>query len=57
MEIVALLLAWAFALTFVAFVGRPKQKTVIPVPVRVSVQQPKARMARYSALRQNNRQH
>ena len=51
MEIVALLLAWAFALTFVAFTGKPKQKTPKAVPIRVPAQLP-----RNSVLRQINRQ-
>lgn len=39
MEIVALLLAWALALTFVAFTGKPKQKTLKAAPVRVPARQ------------------
>ncbi len=50
MEIVALLLAWAFALTFVAFTGKPKQKTPKAVPVRVPV-----RLSRNEMLRRINR--
>ncbi len=51
MEIVALLLAWAFALTFVAFTGKPKQKAPKAAPVRVP-----ARTPRKEALRQMDRQ-
>ncbi len=56
MEIVALLLAWAFALTFVAFTGKPKQKTPKVAPVRVPANLPKGRLYRNSVLRQMNRQ-
>lgn len=51
MEILALLLAWAFALTFVAFTGRPKRKTPKAAPVRVS-----ARLPRNEVLRRANHQ-
>ncbi len=51
MEIVALLLAWAFALTFVAFTGKPKQKPAKPALVRVP-----ARLPRKSVLRQMKHQ-
>ncbi len=56
MEIVALLLAWAFALTFVAFTGKPKQKAPKVAPVRVPARLPKAGMGRNSVLREMNRQ-
>lgn len=55
MEIVALLLAWAFALTFVAFTGKPKQKAPKAAPVRVPAVVPQTRMSRTSILRQMNR--
>ena len=51
MEIVALLLAWAFALTFVAFTSRPKQRTAKVALVRVP-----ARLPRNEVLRRINRQ-
>lgn len=47
MEIVALLLAWAFALTFVAFTSRPKPKTPKAAPVRIP-----SRLSRNEVLRQ-----
>jgi hypothetical protein len=56
MEIVALLLAWAFALTFVAFISKPKQKAPKAVAVRVPARLPQARLLRQSVLRQLNRQ-
>jgi hypothetical protein len=49
MEIVALLLAWAFALTFVAFTEKPKRKAPKAALVRVP-----ARLPRKSVLRQMN---
>ncbi len=52
MEIVALLLAWAFALTFVAFTGKSKQKAPKPAPVRVPARLPQTRLPRKSAFRQ-----
>ncbi len=56
MEIVALLLAWAFALTFVAFTGKPKRKTPKAAPVRVPANPPNARLYRNSVLRQTKPQ-
>jgi hypothetical protein len=49
MEIVALLLAWAFALTFVAFTSKPKRKAPKAAPVRIP-----ARLPRNEVLRQMN---
>ncbi len=51
MEIVVLLLAWAFALTFVAFTGKPKLKAPKAVPVRVP-----SRLLQARLLRQPKRQ-
>lgn len=55
MEIVALLLAWASALTFVAFTGKPKSRTPKVAPIRVPVRRPQTRLPRASALRQRDR--
>lgn len=56
MEIIALLLAWAFALTFVAFTGKPKQKARKAAPVRVPARLPGTSFTRKSTLRPMDRQ-
>lgn len=58
MELVLLLLAWAFALTFVAFTGKPKQKPLKAQPVRVSARLPRQAMLRQRSLGERpNRNH
>jgi hypothetical protein len=56
MEIVALLLAWAFALTFVALTGKPKRKTPKAATLRVPANLPRAGLTRNLVVRHMNRQ-